>query len=128
VVCGCALDAAHFGEADLEAGFGQLPRGFGTGEAAADDVNVVHGRPIAQPGRGRNRRGGASFDKRAERREEDVMATAARRMQSHDASMAPNGWRWIMACGGLLVLAGALVLAAPGFTTVGIAVLVGWGS
>ena len=50
VVGGRPLDAAHFGEANLEAGFGQLPRGFGSGEAAADDVNVVHGAPIAQAG------------------------------------------------------------------------------
>ena len=39
--------AAHFAEADLEAGFGELPRGFGAGEAAADDVNVVgHARSL----------------------------------------------------------------------------------
>lgn len=43
MVRGRALDAAHFGKADLEARLGELPCGFGTGEAAADDVNVVHG-------------------------------------------------------------------------------------
>jgi uncharacterized membrane protein HdeD (DUF308 family) len=54
------------------------------------------------------------------------MATAAYRTRSHDGSLITSGWRWIMACGVLLVLAGMLVLAAPGFTTVGIAVLLGW--
>ncbi len=32
---------AHFGQADAKASFGKLPRRFGSGEAAADDVNVV---------------------------------------------------------------------------------------
>ena len=40
---GSALDAAHFAEADLEAGLGELPGGLGPGETAADDVDVVHG-------------------------------------------------------------------------------------
>ncbi len=41
--------AAHFGEAHLEARFGELPGGFGTGEAAADDVNIVgHSGQIAR--------------------------------------------------------------------------------
>jgi len=50
------------------------------------------------------------------------MATAEHR----DGQPDPDGWRWIMACGALLVVAGLLVLAAPGFTTVGMAVLLGW--
>jgi hypothetical protein len=33
--------AAHFAEADPEAGLGELPCGFGSGEAATDDVDVV---------------------------------------------------------------------------------------
>ena len=37
--------AAHFAEADAQAGFGELPGGFASGEAAADDVDVEgHGR------------------------------------------------------------------------------------
>ena len=32
--------AAHLRKADARAGFGKLPSGFGTGEAAADNVNV----------------------------------------------------------------------------------------
>ncbi len=32
--------AAHFTEADFEPRFGELPRSFGSGEAAADDVDV----------------------------------------------------------------------------------------
>ncbi len=43
LVRGGAFDAAHFAEAHLEAGLGELPGGFGSGEAAADDVDVVHG-------------------------------------------------------------------------------------
>ena len=42
VVGGRALDAAHLGEADLTACFCELPGGFGTGEAAADDMDIVH--------------------------------------------------------------------------------------
>lgn len=37
-----------------------------------------------------------------------------------------NRWTWTMACGVLLVLAGLFCLAAPGFTTAAIAVLLGW--
>ena len=37
-----------------------------------------------------------------------------------------NRWSWTMACGVLLLLAGILCLAAPGFTTAAIAVLIGW--
>lgn len=37
-----------------------------------------------------------------------------------------NRWTWTMACGVLLVLAGIVCLAAPGFTTAAIAVLIGW--
>ena len=33
--------AAHFAEANLESGLGELPRGFGSGEPAADDVNLM---------------------------------------------------------------------------------------
>ena len=33
--------ATHFGQADAETGLGELPGGFGPGEAAADDVHVV---------------------------------------------------------------------------------------
>ena len=32
--------AAHLAQAHAQAGLRQLPRGFGSGEAAADDVNV----------------------------------------------------------------------------------------
>ena len=32
--------AAHFGQANAQARFGQLPGGFGTGQSAADDVDV----------------------------------------------------------------------------------------
>ena len=45
--------AAHLAEPHPEAGLGQLPRGFGPGEAAADDVDVEgHGAaaiPILHP-------------------------------------------------------------------------------
>jgi len=37
-----------------------------------------------------------------------------------------NRWTWTMACGVLLLLAGIVCLAAPGFTTAAIAVLIGW--
>jgi uncharacterized membrane protein HdeD (DUF308 family) len=37
-----------------------------------------------------------------------------------------NRWTWTMACGVLLLLAGIFCLAAPGFTTAAIAVLLGW--
>lgn len=37
-----------------------------------------------------------------------------------------NRWTWTMACGVILLLAGILCLAAPGFTTAAIAVLIGW--
>lgn len=37
-----------------------------------------------------------------------------------------NRWTWTMACGVLLLVAGILCLAAPGFTTAAIAVLLGW--
>ena len=33
--------AAHFGEADSETGFGELPCRFAASEAAADDVDVM---------------------------------------------------------------------------------------
>ena len=37
----------HFAEAHLESCLGALPRGFGAGEAAADDVDVeAHGLPL----------------------------------------------------------------------------------
>ena len=32
---------AHLAQANLEPGLGQLPRGFGPGEPAADDVNLM---------------------------------------------------------------------------------------
>jgi uncharacterized membrane protein HdeD (DUF308 family) len=37
-----------------------------------------------------------------------------------------NRWTWTMACGVILLLAGIFCLAAPGFTTAAIAVLIGW--
>jgi len=37
-----------------------------------------------------------------------------------------NRWTWTMACGVILLLAGIVCLAAPGFTTAAIAVLIGW--
>jgi uncharacterized membrane protein HdeD (DUF308 family) len=37
-----------------------------------------------------------------------------------------NTWGWTMGCGIVLALAGILSLAAPGFTTVAITVLLGW--
>jgi uncharacterized membrane protein HdeD (DUF308 family) len=37
-----------------------------------------------------------------------------------------NRWTWTMACGVLLLIAGILSLAAPGFTSAAIAVLLGW--
>jgi hypothetical protein len=41
----CTAAAAHFGETHAESGFCELPRGFRSGEAAADDVDVEgHGR------------------------------------------------------------------------------------
>ena len=44
LVRGRPLDAAHFGQAYLEAGLGKLPRRFRSGETAADNVNLVrHG-------------------------------------------------------------------------------------
>ena len=40
--------AAHFGQAHLEPGLGQLPRRFRPGQPAADDVNVMgHGIRLA---------------------------------------------------------------------------------
>ncbi len=47
------------------------------------------------------------------------MATAA-------APHPVNRWTWTMACGVLLLVAGIVCLAAPGFTTAAIAVLIGW--
>ncbi len=43
--------AAHLGQSNAQASFGQLPSGFRPGQAAADDVNVMsHGaRLIASP-------------------------------------------------------------------------------
>ena len=37
-----------------------------------------------------------------------------------------NRWTWTMVCGVILLLAGIFCLAAPGFTTAAIAVLIGW--
>ncbi len=50
------------------------------------------------------------------------MASSADPLQPHPV----NRWSWTMACGVLFVLAGILCLAAPGFTTAAIAVLIGW--
>ncbi|WP_454883909.1 HdeD family acid-resistance protein [Sphingomonas oryzagri] len=47
------------------------------------------------------------------------MATAA-------GPQPANRWTWTMACGVLLFVAGIFFLAAPGFTTAAIAVLIGW--
>ena len=44
--------APHLAQADPQACFGQLPGGLGPGEPAADDVNVMHGRAVAQASRG----------------------------------------------------------------------------
>ena len=42
--------AAHFGKADLVARLGELPRGFGAGHAAADDMDIVdHAAPLMPP-------------------------------------------------------------------------------
>lgn len=41
-------------------------------------------------------------------------------------TLPANRWSWTMACGVLLALAGILSIAAPGFTTVAIAVVLGW--
>lgn len=37
-----------------------------------------------------------------------------------------NRWTWTMTCGVILLLAGIFCLAAPGFTTAAIAVIIGW--
>src|SRR3546814_8752960 len=57
LVRGCHLArAAHLGEADLQARFGKLPRGFRPGETAADDMNVVgtHGLALGIVGKTRS--------------------------------------------------------------------------
>ena len=43
LMCGgriAPICAAHFAQADAKPRFGELPRGFGPGQAAADDVDV----------------------------------------------------------------------------------------
>ena len=40
---GGGAHGAHFVEHGGEAGFGDLPGGFGAGESAADDVDRLHG-------------------------------------------------------------------------------------
>src|SRR5690349_3180681 len=41
--------AAHFAETNAISGLGKLPRGFRTGEAAANDVNVEHAGAVSPP-------------------------------------------------------------------------------
>jgi len=47
VVRSGALDAAHLVEDDWHPGAGALPRRFGPGETAADDVNGLHAALLA---------------------------------------------------------------------------------
>ena len=52
---GRAAAAAHFAKAHGQAGLGQLPGRFASGEPAADDLNVeVHSRALRHPARLRN--------------------------------------------------------------------------
>lgn len=54
------------------------------------------------------------------------MASSADQVHKAKTSMLHSPWGWTMAYGALFVIAGLLALLAPGFTTVALAVLLGW--
>jgi uncharacterized membrane protein HdeD (DUF308 family) len=55
-----------------------------------------------------------------------MMASSANRAFRSQQTAAGSAWGWTMAYGALFVVAGLLALLAPGFTTVALAVLLGW--
>jgi len=54
------------------------------------------------------------------------MASSSDRKADPASTVIAHSWEWTMAAGVVLLLAGILSLAAPGFTTVAITVLLAW--